>query len=461
MNCPPLIEDKDWKRWDGKVSHGKGYWEEDRNEDWSDYQLIKATDDMRMPDRAQAVFEYVRKNRDRWARKQGQHEQQVQAQLDRWRERLANIGKAKPMSNTLVATGKYAKRLAAKRAMASFQIRNYEWCLKNNPREIAGQMACHQDAAMVYSAKKMSGESGNLYLGRVWIGPGELVEIELRPDWAESNFTDHAKNRLREDKFLRLTDYDRVDDLRLKEFAKIMMVDDKNIVLKDAHGYGVSVKTEWADEALPLYVVAKARRRLGMFLPISASNTGTLIAGDSTCCPKRAPDHLRELSLPIKYFNASNECIPMALANGLDYRGYAEAADHVVSAFRRNPLKYSDNVVGECKKLAQDVLREKYNTKFWYDKKGGRTYGDFLGAVLVGDPVIANIKARKDGKDVNTNHVVCFVDRFVLDSNMDYALKICKESMQLIVEGALGCGHTYAGIYWSKEMNFRKRKQQK
>ena len=285
------------------------------------------------------------------------------------------------------------------------------------------------------------------YMALVWIEENKMLEMELDPEWVRERLTISLLEDTPFDGYKKVTASHLLENLTLKEFPKLKWTKDC-VILENRSGCKIKVPTQWAKDNFPNFLINKSKD-CGDFVRIRAGSKAKIGRADdvpSGLTP--VPGHLRDSTYPLPYYNSNGQCVPLAVALGLRHIGFTAAAEQLVAMSRNHPELYlgDKQPLEVCKSLAKQILKP-MKFHIYYKKTKGR--GNFLqGGVTT--PVIAKIKAVNGKQTEETNHVVCFVDDYVLDSNMDYAMKVSKASMDLISETV--CGYPYSGVAWSKEI---------
>ena len=71
------------------------------------------------------------------------------------------------------------------------------------------------------------------------------------------------------------------------------------------------------------------------------------------------------------------------------------------------------------------------------------------------NPVVVSIRAKKEGRKENIAHVVGLFGNIIVDSNLDFAMRRCRKSMDYICHNVLD-GASFDGIKWARELVLKK-----
>ena len=77
--------------------------------------------------------------------------------------------------------------------------------------------------------------------------------------------------------------------------------------------------------------------------------------------------------------------------------------------------------------------------------------GDGLGDLGRQNPIVVSIRAKWGGRREHIGHVVALLGDIVVDGNLDFAVRRCRESMNYICHNVLD-GAVYDGINWAREL---------
>ena len=468
MSDTDCLSNKEWDQYCGLNKNGEPWVEPD--DCWDPPKQIIPSKEMKFPDRGKTVLmEVPDDSLEKWASYFSMPMKDVLTDLKRWKTRKDQMDAATQARAVELhqPSGKRPKKklrqmsddeIKAKYQRLNYEIRKKEWIIKYNPLLILGHAVSEVDSIMVRSLKKVPMEDPPqdiiddpehdccYYIGHVWIKPDRLLEMEMDYNWVKERLTQSARDRMSAETFKVLRPDDRLDDLKFKQFCKVKWTV-KYVILKNANGYGLSVPTQWAEENLDNVLIARAKLKAhtsGSFVFLYASS-----AANGHSRPAMVPDSLKVPSKPIPYFNESGQCIALSFAHALHHLGYKDAADYVVS--ESSEFHFDGHPREACKALAKDFLRPQ-GIQVYYggSKNGKKKYGNFLGGSNVFPPVIAKIKATNGHTEEETQHVVCFVENLVLDSNVDFAMIVSQASMDFISN--LVCGSPYMGVFWSREV---------
>ena len=367
------------------------------------------------------------------------------------------------------------------------KLEDKKW-VRENRLAIALEEYLVDQPELVYAVCREKRGKKVKWIAKVWVGKHTLALVETSCSHIKSLLTDlvykkllTAKNKLG---FVVLKKYDRADDLNKTHFRRVRMVNASTFEVMDVNGMTVFVSAAWArdniendalNEAInhpqkwsgPMGVgsggaaMSTKHHNIEHALIECGTNMGTNMCTKLPSNPKVATGS--PVTMPLVMFRntVGNQCLGLAMACGLAYLGYTAEAERVAGGYKLGKIRHNSCQSSDFRNWVLVVMNKSNikvrwrNAKYLYHgNQRRRKFGNGLNIeARLPHPIVATIGATQDGKPVNVNHCVCFVNGYVFDPNMEHAMLITKENMDTICSNIIH-GARYEGIKWSRMLYF-------